>query len=196
MDMVQRVQDILLRPKDAWRAIDGEATTTEALYKGYIVPLAAIGPVATFIGSSVIGIGLPFGRYRVPLGTAVVNAVVSYAMALAGAYILALIIDALASTFSGQGGKVQALKVAAYAPTPAWLAGILFLVPTLGILALLAGLYSLYLLYLGLPVLMKSPPEKSLGYTVVVVVAAIVIFAVIGVVTRALLPYPSMFAPR
>ena len=37
------------------------------------------------------------------------------------------------------------------------------------------GVYSLYLLYLGLPVLMKSPKEKALGYTLVVVLAAIVL---------------------
>ena len=44
------------------------------------------------------------------------------------------------------------------------------------------GLYSIYLLYLGLPVLMKAPAEKAGGYTVAVVVAAIVLFFVIGVI--------------
>jgi len=41
---------------------------------------------------------------------------------------------------------------------------------------------------------MKSPQEKSIGYTVAVVVAAIVIFIVVGVVTRSVIPY-SMTGP-
>ena len=43
-------------------------------------------------------------------------------------------------------------------------------------------MYSLYLLYLGLPVLMKAPEDKAAGYTGVVVIAAIVLFLVIGLV--------------
>jgi hypothetical protein len=53
------------------------------------------------------------------------------------------------------------------------------------------GLYSLYLLYLGLPILMKAPQEKALAYTAVVVVAAIVVFAVISVVAGAFVTYPT-----
>ena len=44
------------------------------------------------------------------------------------------------------------------------------------------GLYSLYLLYLGLPVLMKAPQEKALGYTVVVIIAAVVLVVLVGLV--------------
>ena len=40
------------------------------------------------------------------------------------------------------------------------------------LLGFLAALYSIYLIYTGLPTLMKSLPEKSVVYTVVVVVAA------------------------
>ena len=41
----------------------------------------------------------------------------------------------------------------------------------------------LYLLYLGLPVLMKAPAEKALGYTAVVIIAAIVLFLIVGLET-------------
>lgn len=53
--------------------------------------------------------------------------------------------------------------------------------PALGILGIL-GLYSVYLLYLGLPILMKAPSEKAGAYTAVVIVAAIVLFVVVGMV--------------
>jgi hypothetical protein len=80
--------------------------------------------------------------------------------------------------------------VVAYASTAAWVGGIFGLIPALGIIGVLAGLYSLYLLYLGLPVLMKSPPDKALPYTAVVILAAIVLFMLIGYVTSSFMRVP------
>jgi hypothetical protein len=53
------------------------------------------------------------------------------------------------------------------------------------------GIYSLYLLYLGLPVLMKSPREKTMGYIVVVILAAIVLLMIIRVIAGRLLTVPT-----
>ncbi len=77
----------------------------------------------------------------------------------------------------------QAIKVAAYSATPQWIAGIFGLIPALLVLVMIAALYSLYLFYLGLPVLMKVPQEKAMVYTVVVIVAVIVLFLVVGAMT-------------
>lgn len=191
MDLVERAKRILLQPGQEWQVINTETTTTADLYRSYIAPLAAIGPVASIIGMSVVGVSVPFfGTYRVPFGTAISHAVVTYVMTLVGVYVLALIINALAPTFAAEKNDMQALKVAAYASTAAWLAGVFTLIPMLSILGVL-GLYSLYLLYLGLPILMKAPQEKALAYTAVVVVAAIVVFAVISVVAGAFVTYPT-----
>jgi hypothetical protein len=191
MDLAERVKGILFQPQQEWQAINTEATSPGDLYRGYVVPLAAIGPVASIIGMSIIGISLPMGgTYRVPFGTAISHAVVRFVMTLVGVYVLALIINALAGTFSGQKSDIQALKVAAYASTATWVAGIFAVIPALGFLGIL-GLYSLYLLHLGLPVLMKAPQEKALGYTVVVILAAILVFVIIGSVSGALISYPT-----
>jgi hypothetical protein len=107
-------------------------------------------------------------------------------MTIATCFIVAFIINALAPTFSAEKNSAQALKVAVYSYTPAWVAGVLHIVPTLGVLALLAALYGLYLLYLGLPVLMKSPQDKAVGYTVVVVICAIVVSVVITAIGGAI----------
>jgi len=197
MNLVERVKGILLSPNQEWQTISGETSSVAELYKSYIIILAAIGPVASVIGMSIVGITLPFvGSIRIPITTAVASAVVQYVLTLAGVYVLAMIIDALAPTFSGQKNMDQAFKVAAYSYTPGWLVGIFAIIPVLSVLGIL-GLYGLYLLYLGLPVLMKSPKDKSVGYTVAVIVAAIIIFLVIGMVSRAFISYPSagMFTP-
>ena len=55
MGLVDRVKNILLKSKQEWEVIDGEAATVGSLYTGYIIPLAAIGPICTAIGYSVFG---------------------------------------------------------------------------------------------------------------------------------------------
>ena len=100
-------------------------------------------------------------------------------------FLLSLIIDALAPSFEGQKNRLQAFKVAAYSGTAGWVAGILALFPPLTIIGGLLGLYGLYLLYTGLPRVMKAPKEKAIGYTVVTVICAIVMYVVIGMVTGA-----------
>ena len=191
MNLIDRVKRILLSPRTEWEVIDAEPTTPAQLYTGYIMPLAAIGPIAQIIGYSVFGISVPFmGTYRVPMGSAITSGLVTYVLSLVAVYVLALIIDGLAPTFNGQRSQIQALKVAAYSSTASWVAGIFALIPGLRLLTIL-GLYSLYLLYLGLPIVMKAPREKATGYTVVVLLAAIVLFMLIGVVAGKFMAVPT-----
>jgi hypothetical protein len=183
MDLVQRAKNIVLSPTTEWGVIEAEPATTGGLITGYAVPLAAIGAVAGFIGTALIGTTLPFvGHYRTPIVAALVGAIVAFGMALVGVFILSLIIDALAPTFGAQKGQIQALKVAVYSYTPAWLAGVLQIVPLLGVLGIFAAFYGMYLLYLGLPRLMKSPADKALPYTIVVIVCAIVVSVIAATV--------------
>ena len=78
--------------------------------------------------------------------------------------------------------QIQALKLAAYAFTASWLAGVAQIraVDRTLLVALAGGIYSIYLFYLGLPTLMKCPQDQAIGYTVVCIIVAIVIGAVIG----------------
>ena len=187
-----RVKRILMQPRDEWHVIDGEQATAGGLYAGYIAPLSAIPVIASFIGMSVFGLRLPFmGTYRVPMGSGITSMIVRYVLGLVGVYVLAMIIDALAPTFGGQKNQIQALKVAAYSSTAAWLAGIFGLVPALALLGLV-GLYSMYLLYTGLPILMKVAADRAFAYTAAVVVSAIIIFFVIGAVAGRLISYPTV----
>ena len=195
MALMDRVKNILFQPKQEWSVIDPEPATIGGLYMGYIVPLAAIGPVASLIGWSALGMRIPFvGAIRIPIAAGLRMALIQYVGALVSTFVLALIIDALAPTFGGQKNQIQALKVAAYSATAAWVAGIFAIIPALAILGIL-GLYSLYLLYLGLPALMKAPQEKAMGYTVVVIVCAIVLAIIVSVVTRQFYWRPAMGMP-
>jgi hypothetical protein len=188
MNIVERVQKICLTPNTEWAVIDQEITPAGSLISGYVLPLAGIGAIAGFIGGSLVGQTLPFigGTYRVPITTGIVVAVFAVCMAVVGVFVVSAIINALAPTFGARKDSAQALKVAVYSFTPAWVAGVLQIVPALGVLAILGALYGLYLLYLGLPRLMRCPEDKAVGYVAVVVVCAIVTSIVITVVTGAI----------
>lgn len=188
MDIIERAKSILLQPKPTWATIEAETADVAGLYTRYLMVLAAIPAVCGFIGMSLIGMGAFGVSFRMPFVAGLANMVVSYVLSLVGVFVLALIVDALAPTFGGQKSSIQALKLAVYASTAAMLGGVFSLLPSLAMLGLLAALYSVYLLYVGLPVLMKNPPEKTLAYTAVVLVAAIVMGLVMGAVSSVFMP--------
>jgi hypothetical protein len=190
MNLLHRVTNLATRPRDEWRAIEAEPHTVLDLYTGYVLILSAIPAIAGFVGLSLVGIGAFGETYRVPPGRGVVHAALSYLLSLAFVYVLALVIDSLASAFGSRRDFVQALKVAAYSATPYWIAAALTVVPALWIITVLVGLYSLYLLFVGLPIAMKTPPEKAPLYFVVVLMAILVLTAAIFIVTSLALPGP------
>lgn len=183
MALLDRAKNTLLSPRSELQVIDAEPATINSLYAGYIVPLVAIAAICRAIGMSLVGYSFFGTHYRTPIGTALVGAVVSIVVGLVLVYVAAFIVDALAPTFSGTKNMVKALNVVAFMATPVWIAGILTLIPAIGGLISLVGLlYGLYLLYLALPVLMKSPVDKAPGYTVVVVIACVIIGFIIGAI--------------
>lgn len=192
MNIVQRVKDILFKPKETWMEIKAESTGIKELYTSYALILAAIPPIATFIGMSLLGFSFFAFSYRLSIGWGISHAVVTYILSLVGLYVVALIIDALAPNFGSQKNLVQAMKVAVYSWTPSWIAGVLMIIPALSPLAMLLSLYSLYLFYVGLPVLMETPPDKALGYVIVTILVSVVVFIVIGFISNALFGFGGM----
>jgi hypothetical protein len=176
VNIIERAKAVCLSPDSAWASIAGEQAETAKPITGYVLPLAGVAAAAQVIGMSIIGSNLGgFGTFRVPFTSALGSGLLSLAFAAVGVVVLSIIIDALAPTFKAEKNRAQALKVAVYSATPVWLAGVLQIVPVLGVLSILGALYALYLLYLGLPKLMKCPPDTAVAYTAAVVVAAIVI---------------------
>lgn len=181
--LVDRLKNLLLKPGETWAVIDTEPTDIPSLYKGWVIPLAAIPAVCGLVGMLVFGVSILGINYKPPVLGAVTQAVVNYALTLGGVYVSALIIDALAPTFGAEKNRVQAFKVAAYAPTAVWVMGVVQLAPLLSVLMLIGALYSLYLLYKGLPVVMHAPQDKALPYTAAIMVVSLVVALVIGMVS-------------
>jgi hypothetical protein len=194
MNIVDRVKNILITPKTEWDVIAGESTTTQQLLTGYVLPLAGVAAVAYFIGICFVGMSLGFlGTFRMPIGWGLGVAIWHLVGAVIAVFVVGFIIDALAPTFGATKNSAQALKVAVYTYTPVWVGGILMLLPVLGPLVMLISLYAIYLLYLGLPRLMKNPEDKSIAYTAVTIICAIVVSIIIGVI-GGMISAPAMMA--
>ncbi len=187
--LVARVKNLLINPSNEWEKIEKEASTLSGLFRNYVMILAAIPPIATLIHGLIFGYSMFGITYRPSILGSVSTAIVTYLLSLLSVFVLGMIIDALAPTFGAVKNRDQAFKVAAYTGTASWVAGIFNLIPGLGMLTIL-GLYSLYLLYLGLPKLMNAPAEKAMPYTIVTILAAVVLALVAGALAA---PVMKMF---
>jgi hypothetical protein len=182
MNLIERAKAILLRPAQTWPVIDAEPATVASIYREWLLVIAAIPVVCHFIGMSFIGASTFGIGYRTPVVTGLFMMILSYLLSLGALFLLALLVDGLAPSFGGTKSRVAAMKVVAYGVTAGSVAGVLLLVPSalLSLVMFAAMCYGVYIFYLGLPVLMKSPRDKALGYTAVVIVIAIVAWVVVA----------------
>jgi hypothetical protein len=188
MSLVERVKNITLRPNAEWPVIAGEPSSLGGLYTGYVATLAAINPIALFIGLSIIGVSIPFiGTYRTPFFSGLSQAIFSFVMVLVGLLLMAAIVNALAPTFGGRKNLNAAFKLVAYSATPGFVAGVLSVFPPLAMLEVLAALWGLYIFYVGVPVVMQTTKDKALPYTALSMVCAFVIGLILSVTIGAVL---------
>jgi hypothetical protein len=188
MDLVDRVQGIILKPKEEWEKIKSESLTVSELFTSYAMILVAIPAIAQLIGYGIVGFKVPFvGWYRLGLGAALARAILAYILTLGSVFLLGFIINALAPSFASKQGQENAMKLAVFSMTPAWLAGILYIITPLAPLALLASLYGIYLLYLGVSAgIMETPKEKVVSYLVVVVVVSLILILFVSFILGAI----------
>jgi len=176
MSLIARATNVTLHPKAEWPVIAAEPASPGGLYAGYVAPLAALGPIALFIGLSIVGVGIPFvGMYRVPFFSGIAQAVISFALTLLGVFIMALIAGALAPVFDGQRNGLAALKLVAYSLTPAFIAGLLGIIPPLAALELFGALWALYVFAVGAPAVLGIPKDKAIVYTLACATCAIIV---------------------
>lgn len=192
MSIVNRVQNILMKPAAEWEVIASEPATVGGLIKGYaailfLIPFG-ITLLWTLLASSM------FGAYAgaAIVSVALVRFFVSYLLGLALIVALAHAIVAIAPSFNGKQDLIQSTKLIVYSGTAAWVSSIGLIIPFLGILIALVGIvYSLYLLYLGVRPLLAVPADKVAGFTVVICLTAFVIGIVASIVLNLLMNFMS-----
>ncbi len=186
--LYNRVRNLIVNPKKTWVEIDAETLTPQQLILKYLLPLAAVPAAAFFIGYSVFGIAVPFaGIYRMAWWQAMLTALTGYVINIAVVLILGILIEQAAPLFGAAKSRIRGLKIAIFCYWPYWIAGILFIIPSLGVVTQLAGLYGLYLLYTGLPIIMNAPENKTKFYSILAIIAALFIHIVLSQIPRLVL---------
>jgi len=179
MELVERVatraKNILLTPDSEWPVIAEEKASVGDIFYGYVLILAAVPPVATLIGYSLI-----FGH--ISFGFGFIGAIVQYSLSLAAIYFAALVAQWLSPKFGGRDDLPQATKLVAYSHTASWVGGLFFLIPFLRVASLLLALYGIYLLFRGAAPVMGMPSERAAPYTIAVILTVIIVFFLISLV--------------
>ncbi|MGG9970641.1 Yip1 family protein [Ferruginibacter sp. SUN002] len=180
MNLIERVKNIIITPKTEWDVINGESTTPPMLLTSYVIPMALIPAVATFIGMGLIGVdvfGIKVGgiKYGLALG------IMSFLGSIVSYYVSTYVIDALAPTFKSEKDINKSAQLVAYSSTAAYVAGIFSILPALSFLGILA-LYAIYLFYIGLPKLKKTPQDQVVVYMVVGALIIIVVSVVVNLI--------------
>jgi hypothetical protein len=174
MNLIQRVKNILFTPKEEWKVIATEEPNVGSILMTYVLPLALIPAIAQFIGYGLFGFGLSRWVGISGFSWGISSGVITLISAFISVLIAAFIIDVLAPSFKSEKNFGRSLQLIVYSCTPIWVAGILYLIPLLGIVAALIGLYGIYLIYLGLGDIKKTPEENKVGYLVVSAIVGIV----------------------
>lgn len=183
MNLIKRITNILVAPKKEWEVIEREDTPISSLVMSYLLILALIPAIATFIGYGIVGYKVPFfGYVGGSISFGIKHAIISLLSNIGGAFLTAFVINTLAPSFLATPDLRKAMQLTVYSFTPSLLAGILMISPALGTLAFFAGLYGLYMLYTGLQPLMKVPAEKTTTYFVVSLLVMILSSLVIGMI--------------
>ncbi len=182
MDVYERAKAMVLSPSSEWLSIEPESGDAGYLFTNYAAFVAAIPPICEFLRHGVFGAAGRHFRHLHPHGffSSLFGGIVHYLVTFIVLYVMAVVIDGLAPTFSAPKNPQNAMKLAVYSMTPVWLAGVFALIPGLGFLRLLAVIYAVYLLWLGLPILMRCPSDKTGPYALAILVCAIILSIVVS----------------
>lgn len=189
MNLIERVKNLIVSPAKEWDVIASETPDTGKLLTGYVLPLAGASALAAFIGYGLIGVNY-FGIRITGVSWGLYYALHVLIGAFISVFVSAFVIDALAPTFGSEKNMPRSIQLVAYSYTPAWVGGLLAILPAIHLIGSLAGgLYGLYLMYIGIHKLKKTPQDKHVGYFVLSLVVMVVIYFVIGVImSRLVMP--------
>jgi hypothetical protein len=187
MNLLERVKGIILNPKNEWNAIQSEQTTTSDVLKSYLIPLALISVIASFIGFGLIGRTSVIGVHSASLVYGLKYAIIMLLNIIISVYLASLVINELAPAFSAVKNYNNAFRLVVYSYTPMLVAGALYILPVLSILVFLASIYGLYLLYLGLKPMMQVPDDKAAVYFIVSIIVQIAAYFIIATILSSII---------
>jgi hypothetical protein len=193
---LSNIWGLLAHPAEQWKSIhDDNAGFSRCLV--HLLVLAAIPPVAGYIGAAHVGWRIGAGPIRhVTADSALLILISSYVALVVCVLILGRVIHWMAKTYGSEPVDARATALAVYSATPLFLIGLIAVYPSLWLfmLASLLGIaYSVYLLYTGVPVLMEISREQGFVFSSAILTVGLVM--VVGLMTTTVLFWSFGMAP-
>jgi Yip1 domain len=183
--ILSHVWGLFAHPEEEWKTIRKENCTIGKCYCSHVLLLAAIPPLAGYIGTTQVGWQVASREvHRLTPDSALWIAVLSYFTILVAVFSIGKMIHWMGQTYGAKQTLSQCIALAAYTATPLFLMGVMLLYPVLW-LNLLLGLpvlaYTVYLLYTGVPIVMGIPAERGFLFsTAVLAVGLVALVAVLA----------------
>jgi len=163
----------MVAPKQEWTVIDGENSPHAKVFFLYLLPLALVPTIASFIGARLF----PF------IGNvSIIYFLYPFMIWCSVTYLTAFVINMLAGSFGANKNFDKAFSLVAYSLTPALVGGIFYIIPMISFVAIIAALYSLYLLYVGLQPMMKQPTEKTTNFYIVSLLFLFAVYSILSLI--------------
>lgn len=192
--LINRIWGLFLRPGKEWELIQEEQASRSKPYLLYLLLLAAIPPIAGYIGATQIGWQIGNGSItKLTVTSTIPLCIAAYFAIVIGIYATGVAIDWMHRTYTDrQDTQFSGLGFAVYVATPLLVLSIIGIYPEiwLGLITLvIASSYSAYLLYKGVPILFQIPRERgalfasailtfALVMAVVLIISTVIIWAV------------------
>ncbi|MFO1304485.1 MAG: Yip1 family protein [Burkholderiales bacterium] len=155
MRTLERIVDMIIRPRKTWDRISSETTSVDALTVRFIVPLSLLAPIATGVGMRYFDSAWDEGQgYRVPATEIFAATATTLFASIASVFALAAIFVLLGRVYESKRDFRAALQVATYGAVPLLLAGITLVIPVMAIVVVVGFVHSLYLYWLGVRVVL------------------------------------------
>lgn len=195
--LLQHVWGLFAHPEEEWQAIRKENCGIGRCYCTHVLFLAAIPPIAGFIGTTQIGWQVGGGEVvKLTTESALGISLLYYLAMLVGVFSIGKLIHWMGQTYGTKQGLPRSIGLAAYTATPLFLTGIMGLYPILW-LNFLVGLpalaYTVYLLYTGVPVMLEISKEK--GFLFSSAVLAVGLVALVAMLAATVVIWDSGIGP-
>ncbi|HEX6136025.1 MAG TPA: Yip1 family protein [Casimicrobiaceae bacterium] len=153
---------LVFRPVAEWALIADEPTSVDELLRRYILPLATLAPVATFIGMEVFDRSWDVDQgYLVPHDQIFNAAVTTFFGIIGSIFALAAIMVVIAPMYRRRCSYVSALKVAVHGASPLLLSGVTLVLPAMVVVSMVALCYTLFLYHLGVGAVLQIRRDQA-----------------------------------
>lgn len=186
--LISRIWGLFLHPNKEWELIQREQANRSRPYLIYLLLLAAIPPLAGYIGATQTGWQIGDGAItKLTVESTIPLCIAAYLAIVIGIYATGIAINWMGATYTDlDKGDFSGLGLAIYSSIPLLVLSVVGVYPViwLGLITLVvAACYSAYLLYKGVPILFQIPPDRGVMFASAILTFALVIAVVLIIST-------------